>query len=349
MGFGLVGCGMVSQFHGKGISTSPKARLVAVCDADRARAGTFAAEYKCEVADDLDALLARDDIDVVNVLTPNATHSKIAVRCLHAHKHVIVEKPPDMTLARTDEMIVAAKKAGVKLAVCLQVRFRKAVEAIKAAVDSGRFGRLVQADTTMKWFRPKEYYSGVKWRTERSYGAGVIIQHVFHYYDVLQHLMGPVTRVWARTSNLGHPEVDLEDTAVALLDYENGAQGVVVASTACYPGTDIRIEVNGENGTAVISGERMEAWRFRDERPEDEAVRGIGREAQATGAGDAAGFAFDEHMWLIEDMCDAVSEGREPRVTAESARRTLEIALAMYKSGDTGEPVTLPLREDYLL
>jgi len=253
-----------------------------------------------------------------------------------------VEKPPEMTLEKTDRMVAACKEADVRLAVSLQVRFREAIRAMKAAVEAGRFGKLLAADAYMKWHRPTEYYLSDEWRSKREEGAGVTIQHAFHYLDLILHLAGPVSSAQAWMTNLIHPEVDLEDTCTALLDFECGAQGLLRATTAMYPGTDIRIELNGENGTAVMVGERMAQWEFRDEAPEDEAIRQIGSADQVTGAGGAAAFGFLEHKLLIADMIDSVREGRDPYVTVESGRETLAVALAMYQSADTGERTAVP-------
>jgi len=343
LGFGVVGCGLVSQFHGKAIAAAPDAELIAATDLLPERADEFCDQFGGDAMGSFDELIARDDIDVVNVLTPNAHHEQYVVAALDAGKHVIVEKPPEMTLDKTDNMIAASERAGRKLAVCLQVRFRRAIEAIKAAIDSGRFGRLLHGDTYMKWFRTTDYYMSDDWRQQRDQGAGVTIQHAFHYIDLLHHLMGPVKGLRAEMSNLVHPEVNLEDTLLAFLQYENGAQGVVQASTALYPGTDIRIEINGENGTAIMQGERITTWDFHDEQPQDEEIRAIGSEQTKTAAGGAADFAFFEHQWLIEDMIRAIRTDGQPRVTCPSARGTLEIALAMYKSADEGAEVTLPL------
>ena len=341
MGFGIIGCGLVSDFHGRGIAGLEEARVVAATDMNRARAEEFTAKYGGEVVGTSEEVCTHPEVDIVSVLTPNAHHAEHVLRAAEHGKHVIVEKPPEMTLEKTDRMIAACRAANVRLAVCLQVRFRPAIRAMRAAVQSGRFGRLLAADATMKWHRPTEYYLSDAWRSRRDEGAGVTIQHAFHYLDLLLHLAGPVASVQAWMTNLIHPEVDLEDTCTARLDFECGAQGFLRATTAMYPGTDVRIELNGENGTAVMVGERMVQWQFRDEGPEDEKVRKVGSEAAATGAGGAAAFGQAEHRQLIADMIEAVREGRDPYVTVESGRQTLATALAMYESADRGAAVDL--------
>ncbi len=346
MGFGIVGCGLVSQFHGAAIMNSQKAELIAATDLDEERLGSFVDDYGGEKAASFEALLEDERIDVVNILTPNAMHADFAIPALEAGKHVIVEKPPEMRLDRTDDMIAAKDEHDRKLAICLQVRFRESIRAIRSAIDQGRFGGLLEGDAYMKWFRDTDYYLMDDWRSKRESGAGVTIQHAFHYIDLLHHLMGPVSVVDARMTNLAHPDVQLEDTLKAFLTFESGAEGLVEASTALWPGRPPRIEVNGEDGTAITEGEIMLAWDFREERPEDEEILAIGRDTVAAGGTGAADLSYEEHMWVIENMVDAIEQDRDPYITAENARHTLEIALAMYQSADAEEPVELPLPAD---
>jgi len=338
-GFAIVGCGLISQFHGNAIRATECARLISATDLNKERLGKFCGDFSCEAAESFEAILADDRVDIVNVCTPNAYHAMFAVPAMEAKKHVIIEKPPEMTLQKCDEMIEARDRNGVKLAISLQVRFRKPIEAIKAAIDQGRFGRLLQGDTYMKWFRSTDYYLQDDWRSKREEGAGVTIQHAFHYIDLLHHLMGPVAEVEARMTNLAHPEVALEDTLNAFLKYENGAQGVVQASTALWPGTDIRVEINGENGTAVMAGERIVTWEFKDKQPGDEDMVRIGDPSVKTAASGAADFAYTEHQYMVQDMLDAIKTDHSPRISCESARGTLAIALAMYESADNDRPV----------
>ena len=343
-GFGLIGAGLVSAFHGDAINAVEEAELVACTDFNTERLETFCAEKGCEAAESMEAMFADERIDVINVLTPNAYHAQCAIPAMEAGKHVIIEKPPEMTLQKVDQMIAARDANDVKCAISLQVRFRKPIEAIKAAIESGRFGKLLHGDAYMKWFRATDYYLMDDWRSKREEGAGVTIQHAFHYIDLLHHLMGEVDSVRAQMYNLAHPEVELEDTLLAFIDYSNGAKGVVQGSTALWPGTDVRIEINGENGTAVMQGERIVVWDFRDEQPDDDDIRSVGSEETKTAAGGAADFAYFEHMYMVEDMLNAIKTGGSPRVTLESSRGSLELALAMYKSADSdSELVTLPL------
>jgi predicted dehydrogenase len=198
----------------------------------------------------------------------------------------------------------------------------------------------------MKWYRPPEYYKSDAWRSLRRAGAGVTVQHAFHYIDLLQYLVGPAATVDARMSNLAHPEVKLEDSLTAFIRFSNGAQGLVEAATALWPGADVRIEINGSNGTAVMTGEKVTTWKFRDEHPDDSAIRQIGNAAQATAASGAADFGFADHQAVIQDLIDAVAADREVIIPVSSVRPTLEMVLAMYQSASRGCPVDLPITDD---
>jgi UDP-N-acetyl-2-amino-2-deoxyglucuronate dehydrogenase len=346
VGFGLLGAGLIAPFHARALRASSKARLVAITDTNMDRRERLAAEFQCAGYSCLEEMLENPEVDVVNVLTPNHLHFDAVIQIARTGKHVLVEKPPAMSLREVDEMATACRFANVQIGVVLQCRARKAIQAMRAAIREGRFGKIYHADAYMKWFRAADYYGMDPWRSSQQSGAGVTIQQAFHYIDLLQHLVGPVRKVHARMSNLAHPTVKLEDDLLAFVDYECGAQGVVQASTALWPGTDIRIEINGENGTAIMVGERIATWKFRDERAGDEEIRQLGSSSVATGATGAADLGFQDHQAVIEDMADAVRAGRPPMVALESVRPTLEWALAMYLSAKRGAPVELPLRQD---
>ncbi|MHB9131525.1 MAG: Gfo/Idh/MocA family protein [Armatimonadota bacterium] len=343
MGFGMLGTGMISPLHGKAFQASEKAELIAAVDLNTERLGKFTGEFGCLGYTSLDELLANPKVTVVDILTPNHLHYEAVVKCARAGKHVLVEKPPAMSLREVDAMTAVCDEAGVKFGVVLQCRVRKSIQAMRKAIAEGRFGRILHADGYMKWFRSEEYYHMDAWRSSRRSGAGVTIQHAFHYIDLLQYLMGPVKQVYARMNNLAHPSVELEDTLLAMVDYQNGAQGIFEASTAFWPGTDVRIEVNGTDGTAVMTGERMTTWKFKDERPEDDEVRSYGSDAVATGATGPTDLAFHDHMVVIDDMVDAILHDRDPIISTPTVRPTLEWALAMYQSAKEQATVMLPV------
>jgi len=346
LGFGLLGTGLVAPFHAKALRASHLTRLVAAADTDAARLGKFTAEFGCKAYSTLEEMLKDPEIQVVSVLTPNHLHTEAVLAAASAGKHLLVEKPPALSLREMDKMQEVCATAGVRIGVVLQCRMRQVVQAIRRAIQEGRFGRILHADTIMKWFRAAEYYRMDAWRSLRRSGAGVTIQQAFHYIDLLQYLVGPVKRVHAQMSNLAHPGTALEDTTLAFVTYLNGAQGVVEASTALWPGTDMRIEVNGENGTAIMIGEHLDTWKFKDQRPEDEEIRHYGSAAVATGATGPADLGFLDHQAVIEDMARAIREGHDPMITLASVRPTLEWALAMYLSAKLNATVELPITDE---
>jgi predicted dehydrogenase len=346
IGFGIVGAGLVAPFHLNAIRDSRGGAAIGVFDANLERAAQVAGKFGVKAFSTLQEMLLDKNVHVVCVATPNHLHRDAVIQAAGAGKHVLTEKPPAMSLRETDEMIDVCRKANVKFGCFVQCRVRKAIQAIKSAVDTGRFGKLLHADAYMKWFRPQEYYTSDGWRGQKKCGSGVTVAQGFHYIDLLQYLAGQASEVDARMTNIGHPGINLEDEVLAHIRYRCGAQGVVQLSTALWPGTDVRIEINGTSGTAVMIGEKIQTWKFRDERPEDEEVRAFGNSLQATGAGGAADFGHRDHTVVVQDMIDSITSDRNVVIPVTSVRPTLEIVLAMYHSAKYNRPITLPISDD---
>ncbi|HEY4025894.1 MAG TPA: Gfo/Idh/MocA family oxidoreductase, partial [Candidatus Dormibacteraeota bacterium] len=256
-GFGIIGCGVIAPFHARAVGELPNARLVAVADVIPERAGRLAAEFGAEAHTEVDALLARPDVDVVSVCVPSGLHAEIGVRAAAAGKHVVVEKPIDITLEAADRLIAACRDRGVTMTVISQNRFRPAVQRLRELIDAGRLGRLVVGDAVVKWYRSQDYYDSGDWRgTWALDGGGSLMNQGVHYTDLLQWMMGPVDRVFARCATATHERIEVEDVAVALLHFASGAVGVLEASTAVYPGLSERLEVTGTGGTVIIEAGR---------------------------------------------------------------------------------------------
>ncbi len=348
MGFGILGAGMISALHADAFRNSEKAELVAVADIDRERAAKLAAEYApaAKVYGSLAEMLADDRVKAVNVVTPNHLHTEAVLACAAATRHVLCEKPPAMSLGETDRMIAACAEAGVKFGIFVQCRVREPIRRMKEALEAGRFGRVLRADAIMKWFRAADYYKRDAWRSQRRYGAGVTIQHAFHYLDLLEFLVGPAAGVEAKMCNLSHPDVELEDTLDAYIRFQNGTISSVQASTGLWPGTDVRLEIYGEKGAAIMTGAALELWQFQDELPGDEQIRQAGNQGQVTGSSSPTALESGDHQYVIDDCVDAVAENREVCIPGAAVRPTLELALAMYKSATLGAPVSLPLADE---
>lgn len=346
IGFGVVGGGLIAPFHLNAIKDSKGGKAIGIFDVNMERAQQMADTFSLKVYGTLEEMLSDADVQVVCVATPNHLHRAAVIAAAEAGKNVLTEKPPAMNLTDTDDMIAACEKAGVKFGCFVQCRIRKAIQAMKQAVDSGRFGTLLRADAYMKWFRPQEYYTSDGWRGQRQSGSGVTVAQGFHYIDLLQYLVGPAVRLEAKMDNLTHPGIELEDDSLAFVEYASGAKGIIQLSTALWPGTDVRIELNGTDGTAIMTGEKMQTWKFRDERSEDEDIRNLGSAAQATGAGGSADFGHADHTVVVQDMIDCIGTDNDVVIPVRDVRPTLEIVLAMYQSACRGAAVKWPVLDD---
>jgi predicted dehydrogenase len=264
-GFGIIGCGMVAELHTRAIAEIPGARLVAAFSRSRANAERIAgmAGGKCGIYTDLEAMLAHPGLDVVCICTPSGAHLEPALAAARAGKHVVVEKPLEITLSRCDAIIEACDTAGVSLCTIFPSRFTAANLRLKEAVCGGRFGRLTLADTYVKWWRTQEYYDSGGWRgTWELDGGGALMNQAIHNVDLLCWLMGDVDSVVALTATLAHARIEVEDTAVASVRFKSGAMGVIEAATSVYPGLHKRTEIHGDRGSARVEQDDITLWEF---------------------------------------------------------------------------------------
>ena len=351
-GFGIVGCGMIARFHARAIQDVPGARLVAGFDTLPAAADRLAEATGCKAYYDLDEMLADQDVEVVTVGTPSGAHLEPAVAAARAGKHVIVEKPLEITLRRCDRIIAECAQAGVVLSTIFPSRFHDSSRELKRAVEQGRFGRLTVGDAFVKWYRTQEYYDSGQWRgTWELDGGGALMNQAIHSVDLLSWLMGPVAEVRARTALLAHQRIAVEDVAMATLQFESGALGVIEASTAIYPGYLKRIEIHGSAGSAVMEEEDLVKWDFAKKTQRDEAVHRQMRERVSGGGGaaDPAAIGHHGHARQFRDVLKAIRKGTTPLVDGPKGRRSVEIILGVYKAAETGRAVALPLKSDPVL
>ena len=346
-GFGIIGCGMIAEFHARAIAEIDEARLVAVFSRSSSNGARIAAlsTGDCVVYDDLDAMLDHPGLDVVCVCTPSGAHLEPAARAARVGKHVVVEKPLEVTVPRCDAIIRACDKAGVRLCSIFPSRFSPANVALKAALDSGRFGRLTLGDTHVKWWRTQEYYDSGKWRgTWDLDGGGALMNQAIHNVDLLQWLMGEVESVQAMTALLVHERIEVEDTAVAAVRFKSGALGVIEASTGAHPGLLKRTEIHGEGGSARVEQDDITLWSFRDEQPGD-ADRVARAGASTGGAGDPRAIGHAGHRDQLIDFLRAIDSGTPALVDGREGRKAVEIIRAIYRSSRIGEAVRLPFED----
>jgi predicted dehydrogenase len=336
--FAIVGCGVIAPTHARSIVELPDAQLVAVCDIIPERARVLAQEYPAEVYTDYHEMLTRKDIDVVTVLTPSGMHAEIGIAAAKAGKHVIVEKPMDVTLETADALIQACRDCGVKLCSISQHRFDPAIMALKGAVDKGRLGQLNFGGSHTKWYRSQAYYDSGDWRgTWALDGGGALINQSIHYVDLLTYIMGPVEEIHAYCAARAHERIEVEDMAVAALKFKSGALGLLEGTTAAYPGFCARLDIYGGEGSVIIENDQVCEWRLRSGEPSPVAAE----PTSFIGGTSSKNIWHHSHRRQIQDMIDAIREDREPLVNGVEGRRALEIVLAVYESSRTGKTVRL--------
>ncbi|MDR2169178.1 MAG: Gfo/Idh/MocA family oxidoreductase [Planctomycetaceae bacterium] len=342
--FGIIGCGMIAGFHAKAIKAAG-GNLAACFDMMPQSAQRLAGENAgCKPYSDLKEFLADKSIDIVTIGTPSGAHLDPAVAAAEAGKHVIVEKPLEITLERCDKIIAACDKNNVKLATVFHSRFHDSSQKIKAAINSGRFGRLTLCDAIVKWYRTQQYYDSGKWRgTWELDGGGALMNQAIHTIDLLSWLAGKVVEVSAHTALLGHENIEVEDTATATIKFDNGAIGTIVGTTAAFPGYLKRIEISGTKGTAILEEEDIIKWDFEETKPEDEKIKNdmLNRKSSGGGASDPTAIDFSGHAKLFANMIKAIETNATPLVDGIEGRKSVEIILAIYKSAKTKKIETI--------
>ena len=332
--FALIGCGVIANFHATAIEQIPEATLVGVYDEYRPGAERFVQTRPVQIFDSLEALLASDEVDAVGICTPSGLHTQQAVAAMRAGKHVVVEKPMSLSLDDADLLIRTAKETGVKVCVISQYRFSDAVQEIRRAIDAGAFGRIVSGSLQMKYFRSHEYYASGGWRgTWAMDGGGCLMNQGIHGIDMFRYLMGPVKSLTAITKTQTR-QIEVEDSAVAVLEFANGAIGTLEGSTTCYPGYPRRIEICGDAGSIVLEEDSILRW--------DMPIPcnlPVGNAAKNVGSSDPKAIRVDGHVKQIGNLVDAVLRGTPLMADAASGRPPLEIILAVYESSKTGKPV----------
>ena len=340
LGFGIIGVGMIADFHAQAIAHTTGGKLVGVAtrNADNARA--FSAKHNVPFATtSVDELVARPDINIVCVTTPSGAHLEPALAAVRAGKHLVVEKPIEVTTERADELLRAADAAGVKVSPIFQARFGDGARTIKAAIDAGRFGRLVLASAYVKWHRSAEYYSGWKGSLKLD-GGGALINQAIHAIDLLQWFAGMPSEVFSWKTRRVYTHIEAEDTATASLRYPDGALGSIEATTAGWPGWARRIELCGEKGSAMLEDDHVSHWDFRDAQPGDEQIRVKKIDAKMRSGSSAPGaISFEGHRRQIQDLIDAVRNDRPVAIDGHEARKAVALIRAMYASAERGMPV----------
>lgn len=336
LGVGIVGLGNIADVHAEAIKRGGTGRVVAATSSSEEKLERFNEEYGARGYTSYEEMLEDPEVDVVSVCTPSGTHLDFGKTAAEAGKHVVVEKPIEVSLERAASLIQSCEANGVKLAVIYQSRFSEAAMDMKAAIDGGDIGELFMATASVKWFRDDEYYEEGGWRgTLELDGGGAVINQSIHTIDLLLWMLGDVDTIQAYKGTFTH-NIEAEDNAVATFRLASGALGTFVASTSIVPPQPRKIEVHGSEGTALLDESSFHLFKTEEDLRSDGEVE----EAQG-GASPMAHFKFGPHRDQFTAIFEAIQSGGEPPVTGADSLRSLAFVAGLYRSAETGQPVSV--------
>lgn len=339
MRFSLIGCSAIARKHAESLRRIDGAELAAVCDLDPSKAEALGRAYGVPSYTRYEEMLGAESVDVVTVLTPSGDHARHVLDLVKYGKHIVVEKPMALTLEGADAMIQACDEAGVKLFVVKQNRYNRPVQALRKAIEGGRFGKLVLGTVRVRWCRTQEYYDASAWRGTWENDGGVLANQAIHHIDLLEWMLGEAEAVSAMTSTR-LVDIEAEDVAAATLRFRNGALGIIEATTATRP-RDLEgsLSVLGEKGSVVIGGfatDRLLTWEFAERRPEDECIF-------ETHGENPKEFAWN-HTHYLRGVVEALEGGTRPFVDGLEGRKPIALIQSLYESAESRRTVSLPCR-----
>lgn len=336
--FAIIGCGVIAPCHADSIVNMEGTELYAVCDIIHDKADAFAQRYGVKkVYYDYREMLKNPEIDIVCICTPSGLHGEMSIAAAESGKHIVCEKPMEITNEKNEAIIEAVRRCNVKMQCIFQRRTMSAAIAAKKAIEEGKLGRILMASAYLKYYRDQAYYNSAGWRgTWELDGGGALMNQGVHGIDLLIWMVGQkVEKLFARADHLAR-NIEVEDTAVALMQFSGGGYGVIEGATIAYPGLDTKFEIHGEYGTIIFSDAGIERWEFINEKvPMPESSVKLG------GAGNAAAISSVGHYILLKDLIDSIKEDREPMIPPEEGRTAVSIIRAIYKSAQEKREVEL--------
>jgi len=335
LGFGIIGCGAISHMHAGAVNAIEGATLVACSDVSESSLSAFSAQYNITPFNDAEEMLKDERIDVVSICTPSGLHKKFCIMCAKAGKHIVVEKPMALTTDECDEIIEACETYSVKLEVISQNRFKETFRFVKKIVEEGYLGKIVCADIYMKFYRSPEYYASSNWKgTWKMDGGGALMNQGIHGIDILLFIMGKVKSVFGYARTLAR-DIEVEDTASAVVEFENGAIGVIQGTTSVSPGYPRKLVINGDKGSVELIDGDISVWDVKGIEKPDFGV------AISHSHNDPMAFDISGHVNQISDLMRAVSDGGKTFVDQYEGRKPVELINAIYESSGTGMQVFL--------
>ncbi|MHC1760710.1 MAG: Gfo/Idh/MocA family protein [Negativicutes bacterium] len=334
LGIAIIGSGMVAQVHAAALREIEIVGVRGIWGRNLSTANDLATKYGMTFYPTFESVLADPGIEAVIICLPPGYHAEFGVKAAAAGKHLLVEKPIETNLDKATQLIRAYRNKGLTLSVVFQNRFAPAAQKVKAALDAGLLGRLIQGDAYIKWYRSAEYYKSNAWRgTTAIEGGGALINQAIHTIDLLQWFMGPLKSIFGRVQTAVHA-IETEDTGLAVLEWQNGALGVIEGSTALWPGVKEKIEIHGEKGFIALEGGNITAWKVQgcEEMDYVEPVK------ISYGQTNSPAISHVNHKAQLIDFISAIGENRDPQVTGEEGAKALAIVLAIYESSRRNQP-----------
>ena len=345
MKYALIGCGRIATNHIKAVLNN-KLELVAVCDVNPDHIQTLLAKHNLENDSaikrytDYKKMIEENNLELISIATESGLHAEIALYCIDHGINIIIEKPMAMSIDDADEIIRRSEEKHVKVAACHQNRFNIAIQEMRQAVESGRFGKISHGSIHVRWNRNRDYYTQAPWRGTWAQDGGALMNQCIHGIDLLRWIMGnEVDEIYGVTKQQFHDYLECEDIGMAVVKFKNGAVGTIEGTTNVYSqNLEETLYLFGQNGTVKIGGKstnNIDVWNFSDETETDDKNKGLQEEtSNVYGNG---------HTSLFADVIDAIKNDRKPYVDAVAGRNALEMILAIYQSAATGKPVKLPL------
>jgi len=338
VGIAVAGCSAIAGTHLTALKEIPAARVVGVWSRSFEKTRVFSEQYQTRAYRSYDELLADPEVHAVIVCLPSGYHAEYGMQAAAAGKHVIVEKPIDVTLAKARALIETCRKHHRRLSVIFQSRFTPAARKLRRALDQGLLGRLILGDAYVKWYRSPAYYSSSAWRgTKAIDGGGALINQAIHTIDLLQWMMGGAKRVCGVIRTSTHA-IESEDLGAALVEFRNGALGLIEGSTAIQPGFKERIEIHGQKGSVILEGGNITTWKVEG----CNEAEYVDEQKVSYGSTSSPAISPVNHKAQLEEIVDALQKDTDSSVNGEEGLKALQIVLGIYESSAKGQWVELP-------
>ncbi|MBU2975478.1 Gfo/Idh/MocA family protein [Zobellia sp. B3R18] len=336
IGVGIIGTGSIVHTYVKCLSELEGVRIVGLCTKSADRVEQLKADFGLPIYSDLNTFVQHPEIDLVCVCNESGKHSIAIEAAAKAGKHILSEKPLEVTTEKIDGLIALCEERKVLLGCVLQNRCSTDYKQVENAIKSGKLGKLLMGNASINWYRSQAYYANSKWRgTKKLDGGAAFINQGIHTVDLLQNLMGPAVSVFANVQTRVH-EIEGEDVGAVLVNYENGAMGTITAGTALFPGYPERVEVYGEKGSIIMEGGKIIAWNVKGEDAPE-----LTSKEQGSGATDPTAIGHHNHKVVLQDMVNAIRENRKPMVDGAEARKSVALVNAIYRSSKSKKQVQL--------